>query len=112
MNVRITSWVAERPKTYDLRKLGNFKKISKMFGCDGVHPVEQPKAIVWRILIKHCKQSAVKDSIGKSISLCLQTLVQDCSHVKYNLTFPMIYEYRANKLLSLYLIPVISQICL
>ena len=39
VNVR----VAKRLKTYDLRKLGNFKKIPKILGFDGEYQVVHPK---------------------------------------------------------------------
>ena len=42
VNVRVASRAAERLKTWDLRKLGNFKKIPKIF--DGEFPAVQPKA--------------------------------------------------------------------
>ena len=60
---------AERLKTYDLRKLGNFKKIPEKFGFDGEYPAVHPKAKLWRFSVKNCKKSAVKHSIEKPISL-------------------------------------------
>ena len=39
VNVQVTSRLAERLKTYDPRKLGSFKKISKMFGIKGKYPL-------------------------------------------------------------------------
>ena len=44
VNVRVASRVAERLKTWDLRKLGNFKKIPEMLGFDGEFPIVRPKA--------------------------------------------------------------------
>ena len=41
VNVRVASRVAERHKTYNLRKLENFKKIPEMLGFDGEYPVAQ-----------------------------------------------------------------------
>ena len=38
VSVRFASRVAERLKTYDLRKLGKFKKIPEMLGYDGEYP--------------------------------------------------------------------------
>ena len=35
VNVWVASQVAEQLKTQDLKKLGNFKKISEMLGLDG-----------------------------------------------------------------------------
>ena len=43
MNVRVASPGAERIKTWDLRKLGNLKKIAKMIEFDGEYPVVHPK---------------------------------------------------------------------
>ena len=44
VNVRVASRVAKRLKTWDLRKLGNFKKILEMLGFDGVYPAVHPRA--------------------------------------------------------------------
>ena len=44
MNVRVASRVAERLKTEDLRKLGNFKEIPEMLGFDGEYTNVHPKA--------------------------------------------------------------------
>ena len=44
VNVRVTSRVAKQLKTKDLRKLGNFKKISEVLGSDDKYPVSHPKA--------------------------------------------------------------------
>ena len=44
VHVRVASRVAERLKTRDLTKLGNFKKISEMLGFDGEYPAIHPKA--------------------------------------------------------------------
>ena len=69
VNVRVASRVAERLKTYDLRKLGNFKKIPEMLEFDGELPVVHPKAkfdVFWQ---KNCKNSAVKHSIEKPVLL-------------------------------------------
>ena len=46
VNVGVASRVAERLKTQNLRKLGNFKKNTEMFGFDGEYPAAQPKAKV------------------------------------------------------------------
>ena len=71
MNVRVASRVAERLKTYDVRKLGNFKKMSEILGFDGKYPAVQLKANFWHFLVKICKKSAVKHSIEKPILLRL-----------------------------------------
>ena len=42
VNVRVASRIVERLKTYDLKKLGNFKKIPKL-GFDGEYPTHHPK---------------------------------------------------------------------
>ena len=44
VNMQVASRVAERLKTCDLRKLGNFKKIPEMLGFDGDYPAAHPKA--------------------------------------------------------------------
>ena len=44
MNVGVVSRVAEQLKTYDLRKLGNFKKIPEILGFDGEYPAVNPNA--------------------------------------------------------------------
>ena len=44
VNVRVAPRVAERLKTWNLRKLGNFKKIPEILGFDGKYPAVQPKA--------------------------------------------------------------------
>ena len=43
VNVRVTSRVAERLKTKNLRKLGNFKKIPEILGFDGEYPAVTQK---------------------------------------------------------------------
>ena len=69
VNVRIASGVAERLKTQDFRKLGNFKKITEMLGFDGQYTAVHPKANFLRFLEKNCKKSAEKHSIEKLILL-------------------------------------------
>ena len=49
----------------NLRKLGSFKKISKMYGFNGEYPAVHPKIKFLCFLLKHCKKSAVKHSIEK-----------------------------------------------
>ena len=44
VNVRVASQVAKRLKTYDLKKLGNFKKLHEMRGFDGEYPPGHSKA--------------------------------------------------------------------
>ena len=57
MNVPVTSRVAELLKTYDLRKLGNFKTIPEMLGFDGEVPTGHPKAKLWQKLAKKQQQN-------------------------------------------------------
>ena len=51
-NVRVTSWAAKRLKAYDVRKLGNFKKIPDMLRFDGKYPATHPKGKVWHLILK------------------------------------------------------------
>ena len=44
VSARVASRDAERLKTWDLRKLGNFQKIPEMLGFDSEYPAVQPKA--------------------------------------------------------------------
>ena len=44
VNVRVASRVAERLKTLNLRKFGNFYKIPKMLRFDGVYPAVHSQA--------------------------------------------------------------------
>ena len=66
LNAQVAEWVAERLKTYDLRKLGNFKKILEMLGFDGEYSAVHPKGKFWRFALKNRKESAVKHSIENS----------------------------------------------
>ena len=43
MNARVISKVAERLKTYDLRKFEDLKEIPEMLGFDGDYPAGYPK---------------------------------------------------------------------
>ena len=72
MNIQVASRVSEQLKTYDLRKLGNFKEIPEMFGIDGKYPAGTPKDKFWQLI--NCKNSAVKHSIVKSILLDFMNL--------------------------------------
>ena len=45
LNVRVASPVMERPKTQDLRKLRNFKKIPEMFETDDEYPAGHLKDV-------------------------------------------------------------------
>ena len=47
-------------ETYDLRKLGNFKKIPEMLGFDDEYPAVHPKAKFWGFSVKSRKKLAVK----------------------------------------------------
>ena len=69
MDVRFTQRVAKRLRTWDLRQLQNFKEIPEMLGFDSKHPAGHPKVQFLRILVNHCKKSAVKHSIEKPIML-------------------------------------------
>ena len=53
VNVR----VAKRLKTYNLRKLGNFKIIFKMLEFNGEYPLGHPKAIFLHFPVKITKNS-------------------------------------------------------
>ena len=44
VNLRVASRTAERLKTWDPRKLGNFKKMLEMLGFDDEYPTVHPKA--------------------------------------------------------------------
>ena len=74
VNIQVASRVAERLKTCDLRKLGNFKKIPEMLGFDGDYSAAHPKAKCWWFLVKNCKKSAVKHSIEKPSLLNFKNL--------------------------------------
>ena len=65
VNLRVASQVAEPLKTYDLRKLANFKKIPEMIGFDGEYTTVHPKAQFWG-LVKNCKKPVVKHFIEKN----------------------------------------------
>ena len=45
----VTTHVAEQLKTYNLRKLGNFKKMSETLGYDGEYPSGHPKGKFWNM---------------------------------------------------------------
>ena len=51
----VVSRVSERLKTYDLRKLGNFKKIPEMLWFDGEYSAGHLKAKFWRFSGKNRK---------------------------------------------------------
>ena len=50
----------------DLRKLGNFKKISEMLRFDGAYPAVYRKTKFWRFLIKIAKQSILLNFLNLS----------------------------------------------
>ena len=52
MNVRFASRVAEKLKTQDLRKLGNFKRISEKLGIGGKSLAGQTKAKYQQMRLK------------------------------------------------------------
>ena len=43
MDVRVASGVTKRPKTQDLKKLENLKKIPELLGYYGEYPRDHPK---------------------------------------------------------------------
>ena len=61
--------VAERIKTWDLRKLGNFMKVPEMLGFDGEYSSSHLKAKFWGFSAKSGKISAVKHFVEKPIFL-------------------------------------------
>ena len=69
LNVRAASLVTEQLKTSDLRKLGNFKKLSKMLRFVSNYTAVHPKVKSWPFLVKNREKSAVKYSIEKPILL-------------------------------------------
>ena len=69
VNVQVTSRVAKRLKTWDLRKLGSFKKIPEMLGFDGEYSACHAKARFWCFLVKNRKKSPVKHFIENHILL-------------------------------------------
>ena len=42
-NVRVVSQVAKQLNTYHIRKLGHFKEIHEVLGCDSPYPTDHPK---------------------------------------------------------------------
>ena len=48
VRVRVASRVAKRLKTYDLKKLENFKKVFAMLGFDDEYLARNTKAKFWR----------------------------------------------------------------
>ena len=78
-SVRVASRLAERLKTYDLRKLGNLKKIAEMLGFDGECPAVQPKAKFWLFFGKKlqkisCKTFHRKSYLAKFLQLVINLL--------------------------------------
>ena len=66
-NIRVASRVPERLKTYNLRKLGDLKRIPEMLGFDGQYSAAHPKVSRWCFLVETRRKSAVKNSIKKPI---------------------------------------------
>ena len=69
MKVWVASRVSKQLKTYDFRKLGNYKKIPETLGFDGKYPAVHPKTRFWRFSVKTHKKSAVNHSTEKPILL-------------------------------------------
>ena len=63
--------VAQRLKTYDLRKLGNFKKIPDMFLTNDKVLRPPSKRQILTVVLQNCEKPAVKHSIGKPMLLNL-----------------------------------------
>ena len=51
----------------DLKRLGNFKKISEMLGFDGEYPADQRQILTF--VLKNREKSALKNSIEKHVLL-------------------------------------------
>ena len=66
IEIWVASQAAERLKTWDPRKSGNFSKINKMLGFYDAYPAGHPKAKYRCFSVKNWKKSAVKDSIRKN----------------------------------------------
>ena len=62
VNVRVASQVAKQLKTWNLKKLWNFKKIPEMLWVNGEYPAVDPRAKFWRFFVKSFKKSALKHS--------------------------------------------------
>ena len=58
MNVQVVSWVPERIKTYDLRKVGNPWKASNWWQVSS----KPPKTQILTVVLENCQKSALKQS--------------------------------------------------
>ena len=66
VNVRVVPRVAERLKTYDLRKLGSFKKIPEMFGFNGECPAVLLKSQIFTVFAKKLQKISCKTFYRKT----------------------------------------------
>ena len=69
VNVRVASPAAEQLKTWDPRKLENYKKILEMLESDGEYPGGHPTIKFGGFAIKITKNQLKKHSIAKPILL-------------------------------------------
>ena len=60
VNVRVSSKVTVRLKTFDFQKLGNFKEISEIFRIKGKSPLGYSKWKFWRLHLKVAKKNSNK----------------------------------------------------
>ena len=74
VNIRGASRVAERlqsyssrpnSKSYDLRKLGHFKKTTELLRTSGKVLSPPPKKQIFTVVLQNCQKSAVKNFIEK-----------------------------------------------
>ena len=77
-----TEWL----KTWDLRKLGKFKKIPEMLGTDSAYPTDYPEGKFWQLL-ENYKQLFVKPSIEKLNLLNFVNLWMFCPILGFWLRF-------------------------
>ena len=92
VNVRVSSKVTVRLKTFDFQKLGNFKEISEIFRIKGKSPLGYSKWKFWRLHLKVAKKTATKHFTEKPIYLILriyqQSYSQDCTYQPYYAYLP------------------------
>ena len=68
-HVQVVPLITEQLKTFDRRKLGNFKKISEMLEL--MASVQPAKRRFLSFTRKNCKKSSIKDSIENLFCLIL-----------------------------------------
>ena len=68
-NVQVVPLIAEQLKTFDRKKIGNFKKISEMLEL--MASVQPAKRRFLSFTRKNCKKSPTKDSIENLFYLIL-----------------------------------------